>query len=303
MKKHWYTNDIEEAMFLEDQEPDGWHRGRIKMSDEQRSKLSKARIGKPAWNKGIPITEEARQKLSKSKQGKKQSLETRQKRSKALKGISRSLDTRQKMAKAKLGHIVSEETKEKIRQTKAKNKKPSKFKGIPRTIEVKAKISQTVTNAYKENGAAIIKASNETKRKNNSYSKSKDSEDVLNKFLIETFGKDAFIRQYRDDKRYPFNCDFYIPKLDLFIELNHYWSHGYHRFDINNKEDIKKLNCWQEKAKTSKHYEDAIEVWTIRDPKKFEFAEANRLNYLVSYNQQDLEKIQKYLKELGSSIV
>ena len=284
MKKHWYTNDIEEAMFLEGQEPDGWHRGRIKMSDEQRSKLSKARIGKPAWNKGIPITEEARQKLSKSKQGKKQSLETRQKHSKALKGIVRSLDTRQKIANAKLGHIVSEETKEKIRQTKAK-------------------ISQTVTNTYKENGTAIIKACNETKRKNNSYSKSKDSEDILNKFLIETFGKDAFIRQYRDDKRYPFNCDFYIPKLDLFIELNHYWSHGYHRFDINNQEDIKKLKHWQEKAKTSHHYEDAIEVWTVRDPKKFEFAEANKLNYLVSYNQQDLEKIQKYLKELRSSIV
>lgn len=303
MKKHWYTNDIEEAMFFEGQEPEGWHSGRLKVSEEVRAKLSKSCLGRKAWNKGLATPENVKQKQSKVKLGKKQSLETRQKLSKALKGISRSIDTRQKMAKAKLGHIVSEETKEKIKQTKAKNKRPSKFKGIPRTIEVKAKISQTVTNAYKENGAAIIKASNETKRKNNSFSKSKDSEEVLNKFLIEAFGKDAFIRQYRDDKRYPFNCDFYIPKLDLFIELNHYWSHGYHRFDINNPEDIKKLNQWQEKAKTSHHYEDAIEVWTIRDPKKFEFAEANNLNYLVSYNQQDLEKIQKYLKEIRSFIV
>lgn len=44
-------------------------------------------------------------------------------------------------------------------------------------------------------------------------------------------------RQYKDEKRYPFYCDFYIPELDYFIELNGIWTHGKHPYDFNSVED------------------------------------------------------------------
>jgi len=37
--------------------------------------------------------------------------------------------------------------------------------------------------------------------------------------LVDKFGYSEVIRQYRSEK-YPFFCDFYIPCLDLYIELN-----------------------------------------------------------------------------------
>ena len=49
------------------------------------------------------------------------------------------------------------------------------------------------------------------------------------------------IKTQFSDNRYPFLCDFYIEKLDLFIEYNGHWTHGSHPFDINNKNDILKL--------------------------------------------------------------
>ncbi|MBO5004253.1 MAG: hypothetical protein J6D03_03185, partial [Clostridia bacterium] len=39
------------------------------------------------------------------------------------------------------------------------------------------------------------------------------------------------LRQYRDNIRYPWCCDFYIPSKDLFIECNYGWTHGGHPYD------------------------------------------------------------------------
>lgn len=100
--------------------------------------------------------------------------------------------------------------------------------------------------------------------------------------LIKKYGESDIIRQYKD-KRYPFFCDFYIKSKDLFIECNYHWTHGRHPFDKNNSEDIKKLNTWQEKAKTSDYYKRAIEVWTIRDPLKLKYFKENNLNYQILY--------------------
>ena len=100
--------------------------------------------------------------------------------------------------------------------------------------------------------------------------------------LIKKYGKSDIIRQYKE-KRYPFHCDFYIKSKDLFIECNYHWTHGKHPFDKNNSEDIKKLNAWQEKAKTSDYYKGAIEVWTIRDPLKLKYFKENNLNYQILY--------------------
>ena len=94
------------------------------------------------------------------------------------------------------------------------------------------------------------------------------------------------IRQY-SDTRYPFRCDFYIKDLDTFVELNLHWTHGYKEY-TGSKEDLIKIAAWKAKAETSNYYKSAIEVWTSRDPKKFNIARANNLRYIAVYKENEL---------------
>ena len=75
----------------------------------------------------------------------------------------------------------------------------------------------------------------------------------------------------------------------MYIECNYHWTHGGHRFDPNNQDDIDKLNKWKEKYESSNHQMcgGGIKTWTIRDTKKFEYTNKNNLNYLVFYNEKD----------------
>lgn len=93
------------------------------------------------------------------------------------------------------------------------------------------------------------------------------------------------IHHYSTDPRYHFECDFYIPSKDLFIELNFHWTHGSASFDENNFEHIEKLNLW--KSKNTKFYKTAIDVWTKRDPLKLETFKKNNLNYKIFYTEKE----------------
>lgn len=134
----------------------------------------------------------------------------------------------------------------------------------------------------------FIDKCNNSKHKNNSFNSSKPEEEVR-ELLIDIFGKDDVKYQYKES-RYPFECDFYIQSLDLFIECNFHWTHMFHPFNKDDEDDINKLNILKEKAKTSKFYENAIQVWTIRDVNKLQTAVKNNLKYIVLYNDKDLEK-------------
>ena len=122
----------------------------------------------------------------------------------------------------------------------------------------------------------------ETMRENNSYLTSKPEEKLYEELKLE-YGENNVKRNYNQDPRYPFYCDFYIPSKDLFIELNKHPSHGPHPFDPNNEEDQKLLAEWEEKAKTSKYYKVSIDVWTKRDVNKLNTAKKNNLNYITIY--------------------
>lgn len=61
------------------------------------------------------------------------------------------------------------------------------------------------------------------------------------KFKRNKYGIENVKRQYKSEL-YPFACDFYIQNLDLYIECNFHWTHGGHKFDKNNENDIKQLN-------------------------------------------------------------
>lgn len=95
-----------------------------------------------------------------------------------------------------------------------------------------------------------------------------------------------YIVEYKDD-RYPYFCDFYIPKLDMYIELNISWVHGQHYFDINNSDDIAIYNLW--KSKDSTYYKSAIITWTVVDIEKRDCAIKNDLNYVVLWSKQDID--------------
>ena len=130
----------------------------------------------------------------------------------------------------------------------------------------------------------IVIKQNETKRLNHSFNKS-NPEDTCYKLLTKKFNKVK--RQYKDNKRYPFYCDFYICDIDMFIEYNGFWTHGGHPFDENNLDDINKLNIW--KTKNNSFYIGAIYNWTIRDVNKRNIAKENKLNYLEFYNIKDFK--------------
>lgn len=161
--------------------------------------------------------------------------------------------------------------------------------------EIKDKIKHSCLTKYGEDNFAKTCEFKEkchiTKTKNKSFNISQPEENFY-KLLVDRFGNLDVERQYNTlveehNNRYPFDCDFYIRSLDLFIELNLSWTHGEHSFNPNNKEDITKLADLKNKAMYSKYYRNAINVWTVRDPLKLKVAKENNLNYLVFYTERE----------------
>lgn len=135
----------------------------------------------------------------------------------------------------------------------------------------------------------------QTKHQNGTFNTSKP-EETLYLLLCDVFGKNNVFRQYFDEKRYPFHCDFYVLSEDLFIELNAHWSHGGHFYTKTSVEDNEKLACWRKKAaeKGSRYYHSAIETWTKRDLEKRDIALQNKINYVVFWSH-DLSDAKNYL--------
>lgn len=269
----------------------GWNLGNTNASQK----------GRVAWNKGLTKeTSESVAKISSSKIGIKRGEEFGKRMSEALTGRSLSEETKKKISEANKGHNVSEETKTKISQAKighdvsdeTKKKISTSKKGSKHSEESKKKISEamkgrTVSDETKLKLSNIHKNSefqekfNETKRQNGTFNTSLPEEIYYNS-LVQIYGEDDIIRQYRDE-RYPFSCDYYIKSKDLFIELNLHWTHGGHPFDKLNVNDQMILKIWKEKALISDFYKQAIYVWTDLDIRKQQIAKKNKLNYEVIY--------------------
>lgn len=121
------------------------------------------------------------------------------------------------------------------------------------------------------------------KNKNNGMTK---PEYQTYEYLLTLFDKNDIQFNVNVDERYPFHVDFYIYSIDLFIEINAFWTHGKHLFNENNEDDIQILNSWKQKAETSKQYKSAINVWTVMDPLKYKTAKDNNLNYLPIWSNK-----------------
>lgn len=119
-----------------------------------------------------------------------------------------------------------------------------------------------------------------TKRKNHTFKTSIPEEQMYIQ-LCDKYGEDDVIRNFNQDDRYPFMCDFYIKSLDKFIELNLHPTHGDHPFNKDSTEDVKKLE--ELKQANTAYSNSIIDVWTRRDVIKLQTAIENNLNYEMIY--------------------
>lgn len=131
----------------------------------------------------------------------------------------------------------------------------------------------------------------ETKKKNHTFNSSKPEDNIYD-MLKEVFPDT--IRHKSDDPRYPFEVDFYIPSLDLFIEYQGVWTHGPHEYNPNNQEDIDLLELWKSKINSEDSwYISAIKTWTEVDPHKRSMARNNNLNFIEFW---DLNEVEDWIK-------
>lgn len=250
----WYNNGNIQKMFKPDEQPDGWTEG------------------------GIPW-EKTKIELAIEKRGFRSPMCTEKGKQNYFRAINEKYGT-DNIAKVP-------KVKEKTKQT---NLEKYGTEYIMQNPDFKEKSKNTCQQKYdsdywwsSKKFRALYQEDNIvksliTKKQNHTFNTSKPEENYY-EYLKTIYDEADIIRQYKD-KRYPFCCDFYIKSKDLFIELNLHWTHGYHPFDKSNPEDLEKLAVWQEKAKTSKFYENAIITWTNRDIKKRNFAYNNGLNYI-----------------------
>lgn len=127
-----------------------------------------------------------------------------------------------------------------------------------------------------------------SRKANNQFQSSKPEEDLYIK-LCNLFSSDDVLRNYVDEKRYPFHVDFYIKSKDLFIELNGDVSHQDHWFDQSDPSDIARANFYLNKSANSKRYKNIFNTWTKSDVLKRSYAKRFKLNYLVFWKYRRVQ--------------
>lgn len=230
------------------------------------------------WANRVCTTEEYRLNMSKILKEVYKSQEIRDKVSKAVKDVQTN-EYKKKLSLSLKRAYENKELRAKISiKTKESLNKP----------EVKAKQRLGIQRAFTLHKNEILQKQYNTKKQNHSFNSS-STEDRTFELLKQIFQEDDIFHPLKpfEDKRYPYECDFYIKSLDLFIECNYHWTHGRRSFNENDKSCIEQLNKWKDKAKTSKFYQNAIDTWTKRDIEKTEVARKNGLNYLVFYSFEE----------------
>lgn len=193
--------------------------------------------------------------------------------------------------------------KEKIKQTNIEKygvENPHQNKIIKEKIEQTClkrygKKTYLQSDEFKKNFLKYKKKRRETLKKHNKLTMSKAESYVLN--LLKYYFSDVICQYYSDE--YPFDCDFYIPEINTYIEYQGYYTHGGHPYNENNIEDIKELHKLIEKNnnhlnKDNNLYYIKIQIWTKQDVKKRNIAKQNNLNYIEFWSY---EEVKNWLKQ------
>lgn len=134
-------------------------------------------------------------------------------------------------------------------------------------------------NPYFTNSEKATKTRNLRK-----LSKGSGEENTIYDLLIKKYNNVK--RWYCEDLRYPFECDFYIPEKDLFIEYQGYPSHGGEAY-LGKPKQKEKVKLWihrYNQCNKKKKYNDWVRVWTKHDVLKRKIVEKNNLNWLEFFN-------------------
>lgn len=165
------------------------------------------------------------------------------------------------------------------------------YDNVTKVKEIRNRQVQTCIRRYGVDNISKLestkKKKTETTKRNHTTVTSKQEEEIY-KLLIDKF---TIVKRQHKSKEYPFDCDFYIPELNLYIEYQGTWSHGKEPYDKNNILHQKILKDWEDRLKNkisknilNSRYKDAIRVWTIRDPLKRQIAKENGLNWIEFFN-------------------
>ena len=95
------------------------------------------------------------------------------------------------------------------------------------------------------------------------------------------------INHYKSEL-YPFNCDFYIPEIDTYIEYQGFYTHGTEPFDKNNEKHIAEVEKLLDNK--TEHNIDKLYIWCKHDPEKREIARKNNLNWIEFFTQDEFNK-------------
>ena len=204
--------------------------------------------------------------------------------------VKQNLEKRRKTCLEKYGYSHQSKVPEIKIQKKIKSQQTILSKHNSYKEFYKSNLEKKYKTSYNEAEKLRQKKIYQTKKQNNSFNKSTPEKELL-QLLLQKFPDT--ISQYRSDV-YPFNCDFYIPSKDLYIEYQGSWTHGYKPFVKDNKECQEQLKSWKDKAiqkekETGKRsfYSMAIYVWSNLDTRKREIAKENNLNYLEFFNKEE----------------
>ena len=197
---------------------------------------------------------------------------------------SKILETRKRTNLKKFGVDNPFKDVERVRQGCIK-----KF-GVDNIFKRKDIIKQAMISKYgvsnPSQNVLIQNKKYETMKNNHSYNISK-KEEIVYSFLVNKFGNNNIVRQYKS-KEYPYNCDFYIKSLNLYVEYNGHFTHGREPFDKSNTEHLKILDKW--KQKNTRYYQNAIEIWTNKDVQKLKTFQKYNLNYKIFYTIDDFKQ-------------
>ena len=243
---------------------------------------------------------EVRLKMSNSVKQALSSPETKAKLSMAQKALWQNEKYRKKMSKvikksydenpeikAKISASISKTLLEKWKDETWRNNRIAKM----HSEYYSEALSNGIKNHYldEEKKKATLNKSYMTKKQNNTFNVSQP-EQCIKELLEQKFNKVYY--QYKSEL-YPFNCDFYVEDLNLYIECHFNWTHGSRSYNENEQCCIEQLNNWKEKAKTSKYYQNAIYTWTDLDVRKRQCAISNKLNWIAFYDWHEFEQWMK----------
>lgn len=145
---------------------------------------------------------------------------------------------------------------------------------------------------YKSNIKEYQRRSKQTKIKHNTLHDSKLESIAYN--LLKRYFTNVKC-QWKDEEKYPYNCDFYIPEIDTWIEIQGFVTHGPEQFNENNFEHLEKVSILKKKNAEHKTpnnnlYFAILKCWTETDVKKRNTAKCNNLNYKEFWNIEQLKE-------------